>query len=68
MTDPYTYAAMIVNKTEESRIISIIMDIVETDFISDKTLELQCARVEKLRKLGEDRLSDAIERDRRTFS
>lgn len=68
MTDPYTYAAMIVNKTEESRIISIIMDIVETDLISDKTLELQCARVEKLRKLGEDRLADAIERDWRTVS
>lgn len=63
MTDPYTYAALIVNNTEESRFISLIMDIMETDLISDQTLNMNRERIVGLRKLGEHKLADSIEKN-----
>lgn len=63
MMDPYTLASMIKNKTEEGRIMKLVMDIMETDLICDMSVELNRERIEELRRIGEYKLADVVEKE-----
>jgi hypothetical protein len=51
--DIFSYAAMINNKKEGSRIMNIVTEIVETDIIAPNTIKANNGRISELRDLGE---------------